>query len=146
MSQRFYLNELNHKYAVTTYLNSSTQERNNFRRQLLIEIRKLVSMNIFLAMTPDQALVTGLKRESATAQAIAVLVEKSKNGSSYEYLLFRDTIRVLQMHLIIEMFGEKSLFYQLDEGVVAIDADYVQIIFGKKMDTFSIRWFKEFDN
>lgn len=133
MKSNFYLAELNQKFSIDNYLACSDSERIEFRTELLECMKELRNRFMVTMMRPEDVLKTGLQQENKTAIAIAILQEKSNKFKYDELFHFRDSIRVLTKELIRELFGGKNIFYDLGDGVVAYDPNYVPFILAKNI-------------
>lgn len=133
MNQNFYLAELNQKFSIDNYIACSDSERAEFRKELLACMKELRNKFIVSIMRHESILQTGLQQENKTAIAISILIEKVKTVTYDEMFYVNDTLRILKKQLIQELFGGKQIFYDLGEGVIAYDANYVKFVLAKNI-------------
>gem|GEM_PF-5310043 len=100
---------------------------------MLKALKELRARFMVVNMRQEDVLRSGLIKESKTAIALGILQEKAKRAGYDELFHFRDTIQILTKQLIDELFGGKNIFYDLGDGVVAYDPNYVKFILAKNI-------------
>lgn len=127
------LASLNRRVSLEEYLKQNV-DRLEFKFQLKSSIKQLAKHYEIKIMTKEDLLVVGLRQDNRTALALIILIEKQLVYSYDRAVHFKETIVELRRILVEELYSDKCIFYEVGEGVIALDPNYVPFILGQEIN------------
>lgn len=132
MDSKIDLTTLNKYFHIDVYISLSQRKRSKFRNELTGCIRDLENRFFVKRMSLDDVVTIALNGGPKATHAKRLLSKAAGNqhwGYDIDSII---PLALFRKQVLTGLFGDKILFYKIDDTTIGVDPVYIALIFGKR--------------